>query len=492
MKKIILLAGLLSAAFSFGQNKLLNQDYWKAKPNVQTVQADIAAGNSPSEQNQMQFDPVTMAILNDAPLETIIYLISQKGNSTNKPTHDGRIYLHWAAMRNNAPLVEYLLRGGSDITTEDTGGRTPFQFGAAGMSRETLEKFLNGGLPLNYRDENGANLLMLTAGKDTADLELTKFLINKGVNPLDKDKGGKTFVDYAARMGNVDLLKNLTANKYPVTDNAVLMAAQGGRAANPMPVFVYLVETLRLNPGAVDQNGRNALHYLIGKENSAEQVNYFLGKKVSITQQDKEGNTVLNYAARSRNSANLMTLLQLPEAKSVINKANMAGITPILAAAQSGSPEVLQTIAQLGGDMGAKDAKGNSILNYVMESFSERNKDSVPNIQAKLNFLKSRNFDFKTKDANGETLLHLAAMKDQPELMKTALEYSKDLNAQNKDGNTPLMEAAAVAKSPAVMQSLLQAGADKNMKNTFEETAYTVASENEMLQKSKTDLSFLR
>ena len=56
-------------------NVLLTEAYWKQKPSVAQVQQAIAEGNSPTALNARAFDATSMAILNAAPYETIIYLI---------------------------------------------------------------------------------------------------------------------------------------------------------------------------------------------------------------------------------------------------------------------------------------------------------------------------------------------------------------------------------------------------------------------------------
>src|SRR6188768_1258013 len=91
------------------KNALLEQSFWKTNPDIATVQAEIAKGSSPSESNDRAFDAVVMAINNDAPNATIKFLLEQPGNPVTKSTHDNRRYLHWAANKGNAEIVNYLI-----------------------------------------------------------------------------------------------------------------------------------------------------------------------------------------------------------------------------------------------------------------------------------------------------------------------------------------------------------------------------------------------
>ncbi|WP_394265507.1 ankyrin repeat domain-containing protein [Bergeyella zoohelcum] len=493
MKRIFILSGLFVNAFLLGQNKFLNQNYWKAKPTVETIKADISAGHSPSEFNDGLFDPVTLAINNDAPYETIIYLLSQDGNAVNKVTHDGRIYLHWASFRNRTELVEYLIKAGSDLYAKDTGGRTPFDFGAlGGMTKATFEKYFNAGYPVKKLDNNGANALMIAAARDNEKLETTEYLISKGLSVKDKDKFGRTIVDYATRAGNVKTVEAMVKKGYPYTDQALIMAAMGIRATNSLPIFTYLIETLKINPNTTDKEGKNALHYLAGKDNSEEQVTFLLSKKINTGKIDTEGASPFLSAAKSKNLKNITALLKSERNKNLINTGNNFAQTPLMMAAQYSTPEMMEYLILNGAKTDIKDNKGNGLLYYITQSYSPRRKESVQHISQKLTLLKKNNFQFGTKNANGNTLLHLIAETDNIELMKIALQFYQEVNAQNSQGNTALMNNAMVATSENIMKLLIEAGANTQIENEFGETAHALASENEILQSKNINLSFLK
>lgn len=116
----------------FAQNNVLGErSYWKNKPSLDDVKQKIAEGHDASALNAYAFDPVTWAILENSPNETIEFLLKQKGNGVNKLTHDGRTYLFWAAYKDNLQLMQYLLKNGAKTTIVDTHGNSVINFAAA-------------------------------------------------------------------------------------------------------------------------------------------------------------------------------------------------------------------------------------------------------------------------------------------------------------------------------------------------------------------------
>ena len=97
-----------------------------------------------------------------------------------------------------------------------------------------------------------------------------------------------------------------------------------------------------------------------------------------------------------------------------------------------------------------------------------------------------------TPQKDGNTLYHLAVIKNDLNLLKKLADLKIDSNAKNNDGLTALHKAAMIAKDDAILKYLISIGAQKDAKTEFDETPYTLAKENETLTKKKTDLEFLK
>lgn len=505
MKKLLialLALGTLSAKAQ--QNTLLQSAFWQAAPTVDAVKAEVAKGNNPSQFNGNSFDPVVLAINANAPTSTIQYLIEQPGNDVNKLTHDGRIYLHWAASRGNAELVEYLLTKGSKLDLFDTHGSTPLLFAANGGQQNTkiYDAFLAHGA--NFKkdiNQDGANVLLLAIANDK-NFALTDYFISKSVDLNSVDANGNNAFAYAARTGNVEFLKALVQKGVKPNANAMLMAAQGGggRGAAPagtgLAVFEYL-ESVGIKPTVVAKNGENVLHAIARKPNQAEQIRYFLSKGVSVNQVNEDGNNVFMAAAAANRDIAALELL-VPQVKN-INQANNAGQTALMLAVKGNSPEVVSYLISKGADVKVLDKKGNNLAFYAVESYrgaggrgGAMGGNSNQDFDNKLSVLKQNGLDIAAPQKDGNTLYHLAVAKNDLNLVKKVEALGVDINAKNKEGITALHKAALIAKDDVMLKYLLSINAKKDEVTNFKETAFDLASENETLVKNKVAISFLK
>ena len=525
MKQLLSIA-LVGVALSVQaqKNTLLEQSFWQGKPTADQVKAEVEKGNSPSQLNPSSFDPVVLAINTQAPNETIKYLLAQPGNGVDKITHDSRNYLHWAAFRGNLEIVDYLLSKGAKTSTEDSHGATPLNFAAgAGITDPQLyDKLVKAGANLK-KDVNhdGANALLLGIANDK-DLKLTEYLVSKGLDLKSTDAAGNNAFGYAARGGNLDVLKALQQRGVPVDPNAMIMAAQGSRRGPAsMEVFQYL-ESVGVKPSAVNKNGENALHALVRRPGQTALIEYFLSKGADVNQADEDGNTpFMNAAANNRDLATLELLL--PKVKNV-NQANAKGATALAMAVRGNSPEVVTFLLDKGTTVGVTDKAGDNVAAYLIQGYRPTapgqggpggmaggpgqagpgqaspgqggpRPEGGPRgdeFGTKLTLLQQKGLDVKAPQQNGNTLYHLAVSKNDLGLLKKLEPLQIDVNARNKEGMTALHKAAMIAKDDAMMKYLLSIGAKKDISTNFKETAYDLASENESLSKGNVSLTFLK
>lgn len=480
------------------KNVLLDQSFWQTKPEVGVVKAEIEKGNKPSEFNPAHFDPVVLAINAQAPNATIKYLIDQPGNDVAKITHDSRTYLHWAANRGNTEIMEYLIAKGANVGSQDSRGNTPLNFAASGGQTDTKVYDILAANGVNLKTaltSEGANALLLAVANDK-DLRLTDYFISKGLSLKSTDAAGNNIFAYAARGGNIEVLKALVAKGVPPSDNAFLLAAQGGRrGGSPIEVFQYL-ESLKLNPKVVGKNGENALHSIVRRPNQNEIVNYFLDKGVDVNQKDEDGNTVLMNAASSNRDTSMIGLILAKTKNS--NESNKSRQTALSMAVRGNSADVVKYLVNRGADVNVLDKEGNNLAFYLIESKGgsqgERpgSQSGSNDFELKLKVLKAKGLDITSPQKNGNTLYHLAVAKNDLQLLKSFEGMKIDINSKNQEGLTPLHKAAMLSKDGEMIQYLLSMGAKKDIRTNFDETAFDLASENEFLSKNEASITSLK
>jgi ankyrin repeat protein len=503
MKKNLFVSFALAATFlatAQQKNSLLDPSFWKTSPDVATLKAEIAKGNNPSQSNPMAFDAVVYAINNDAPNETIKFLLEQPGNTITKPTHDNRIYLHWAAAKGNLEIVNYLITKGSDINLEDSHGTTPITSAVSSGQKNTAiyDAFFKAGIDPKKKYKDGANLLLMAIPNDK-DLTLCNYFISKGLFLKDTDNYGNTAFNYAARTGNIELLKTLLQKGIKPTDNALIIASEGSRRdANTLELYKYLVEDLKLKPTVISIEGQTVLHNLVRKANQSEIINYFISKGVDINKTDNDGNTALMNAAAGRDSQALELLL--PKVKD-INIQNAKGESALSIAIQAGTPKAVELLLNKKANTAVLDKDGNNLGYYLIQSyrpqFMGRSPESSNAITedpfaAKAKLLQNNGVNLAQAQKDGSTLYHFAILKNDITLLKKIADLNIDINAKNKDGLTALHKAAMIAKNDAVLKYLLSIGAKKDIKTDFDESAYDLAKENETLTKNNISVEILK
>ncbi|MDR6843740.1 ankyrin repeat domain-containing protein [Flavobacterium granuli] len=505
MKKNFFISFALMGAFFVSaqqKNSLLEQSFWKTKPDVTALQAEIAKGNSPSEYNDRSFDPVVLAINNDAPNATIKFLLEQPGNDVNKSTHDNRIYLHWASGKGNTEIVEYLIAKGSNINLEDSHGSFPIMAAASSGQKSTAiyDAFFKAGIDPKRKYQDGVNLLLMAIPYDK-DLTLSNYFVSKGMSLKDVDNEGNTAINYAAKTGNVTLIKTLLEKGVKPTDNALIFAAQGSRReTNSIETYKYLVEDLKLKPTVTNKEGQTVLHYLANKSNQTEIINYFLAKGVDVNKADNEGNTALMVAASAKEIATLEQLLPLVKNN---NTQNTKGESALTIAVKSGSPEAVALLLEKGADVKVTNKDGNNLGFYLIESYRPQaggmargpeagNGPKQDPFAAKAKLLQEKGLNLATPQKDGNTLYHLAVAKNDLALLKKIADLNIDINAKNNDGLTALHRATMIAKDDKILKYLISIGAKKEITTDFKESTFDLAKENESLAKNKTDLEFLK
>ncbi|WP_025741771.1 ankyrin repeat domain-containing protein [Aquimarina pacifica] len=464
IKCIIFLVILLETTITIAQkeNIFLQRSYWQLNPSISDIEEKIKEGHNITALNEHFFDAVSWALIEKTDNTTIKYLLTKQGNDVNKLTHDARTYIFWAAYRDNLEMMKFLVNQGAKTDIIDSHGYSLLNFTAVtGQLNTKLYDFCiaHGADIVNEKNKEGANALLLVA-PFIKEYSFIEYFTSKGIDLHSTDQQGNGIFNYASKRGNTNLLdilvkkgvayKGLNNNN----GNAMLFASNGTRGhTNSLATYQFL-EKLGIAPNVTTKKGQTPLHALAYKSKETDVLGYFLSKGVSINSKDHTGRTALTNAV------------------------------------QWGTTKVVDFLVANGADVSVKDNQGNTLAYYLLHSFDA---DQPEMFNKKLTTLTKQGFDIKERsEKNGGSLYHIALDKNNITLLKRIKAFDIDVNTKNKEGITPLHKAAMTAKDESILKYLLSIGADKNIKTDFEESVYDLASENELLQKNKIAINFLK
>lgn len=478
------------------KNVFHDREFWKTNPSIDIIEQKITEGNNPSALNPYGFDAVVYATLEKTSNTSILHLLSKKGNDINKLTHDKRTYVFWAAYANNVELMKHLIANNARMDLKDSHKFSVSTFAAATgqTNKEIYELCIDNGIDIkNDIDEHGANALLLLTPY-LKDFTLIDYLISKGLDLHSTDNDGNGVFNYTARTGNKEMLDLLMKKKVTYKElnkkggNAMIFASQGTRkGSNPLAFFTYL-ENLGIEPNITNNNGITPLHNLAYNSKDMDVFNYFLNKNINVDQPDEKGNTPLLNAAHS-NSLDIIKLIT--KNTNDLNAVNQDGHSALTNAIKSNTLDVINFLMDQNIDLNGVDSKGNHLGYYLIKSF---NPSKIDEFKKKKEVLTKKRIDISKPQKDGNTLYHLAIEKNNLELLKMihGYGYSIDINTKNLEGITALHKAAMMAKNDKILEYLLSIGADKTIKTNFEESAFDLASENEILKENNVNIKFLK
>ena len=492
-KSLILL--LLAPIFLFAQrpqstNELHNRTFWQTQPNVATVQQKIKEGHDAVTPNATAFDAVCFAIMAKAPLETVEYLLSLPGNDINKPTHDGRSYLMWAGSAGDLDTMKLLLSKGADTKIVGSHGFNWFTFtvNAGHENTAIYELMVGNGVDLKETNRAGANAILLLA-PHSKNGKIIAYFQEKGLDINAVDKQGNNILFYAAKGGNVDLMKKYIAEGFEYKkinvdgENIVVFASVGGRGSSiPLEVYQYF-DSLGLDMALTNNAGENALHNVASNTKDLRIIDFFIEKGIDVNQKNKEGNTSFLNAAKGNN---LLVLEKLVPSTQNIDQQNIEGLSALTYAIKSMNLDAFKLLQKKGANAHIVDASGNNLFYHLFKAYSRRNST---HFETFVNELINAGVSFKNASTK-DFPLHIAIAKGENELIQKALELGADINQKNSDGLTPLHLAAMKATNVKLLQLLISKGADKKTRTNFDESAYELAQENELL--SNANITFLK
>ena len=282
-------------------------------------------------------------------------------------------------------------------------------------------------------------------------------------------------------------------------------------------VFTVLIEA-GADVEARNGHGQTPLH-LAAQGNKPAVVSQLVGAGSDLDARDRNGNTPLHASARGGFPPVAHLLLELGadptlfndqgqvadpmscdhwntgvfariatavattaclEGEADVNARDENGNTPLLLATSnlgggtdgapaSEDPAVVTVLLEAGADVNARDGQGNTpLLHTAGGKFVEPRRARYDRVEnpAVMAALLAAGADVNALSATGATPLHQAASVEGVETVPMLLEAGAGIRARDSEGNTPLLMAAYGGfRNPAVLETLVAAGAEVNERN---------------------------
>ena len=164
--------------------------------NLEAVEILIRSGAHINAQDNKGNTALHFAIKHSQ--EAIISTLLEWRASSNFGDYQGNTALHWAIKLEDIDTAKQLLNHGADPNIPNKWGDSPLHFAILESQPEFVELFLQYDITkINFKDSNGNTPLHLVGYlKDSAEIKISKLLLDNGADPRIENNVGKSVVEY--------------------------------------------------------------------------------------------------------------------------------------------------------------------------------------------------------------------------------------------------------------------------------------------------------
>ncbi len=425
----------------------------------------------------------------------------------NMAEPDGTTALHWAADSDNTGLVELLVRAGANVRATNRYGVTPLWLACTNGNATTVVLLLKAGADPNTVLPEGETVLMTAAR--TGKVDAVKALVEAGAAVNAKEGWhGQTPLMWAAAEGHPDVIQVLVARGADIHARsnggftALLLAAREGQAGAVQALLnagANLGDALpaRNRPGASAgaETGLNA--FLLAAANAHYELAAWLLDRGADANAAPQGWTALHQVSWVRkagisgsnnpapegsgNMDSLAFVRKLVAKGAALNARvtkkpgmgvttlNAIGATPFLLAARTADGELMRLLAQLGADPLLPNEDNTTPLLVAAGIGTQapgEDPGTEPEVLDAVSVALQLGNDLNAVDKNGETVMHGAAYKHVPSVVRLLAAKGARIdvwNQPNAKGWTPLKIAEGVQRGMNIVSSPQTAAAIRDV-----------------------------
>lgn len=368
----------------------------------------------------------------------------------------------------NTQNLKCMLAAGfnSNMMLEGIPYQTPLIFSSTYGNKETSKILLEQNANLEYMTVDGKTAFI--AAIDSRNFDIASLLLSKGANIEQKDNIGNTPLIHAAEVGNLPAIKfllennaNLNAKNYDGEtalskasnaghDYVVLFLLTNNTEIDNKIAFKILSDAIKSNnmdllsvilektPSLInekDSSGKTPLILAVSEDN-IDAVKFLISKGANKNAQDNNGMTPLMFAARDGQENIFFESLNAGANTKL--KSNV-GYSALSFSISSQNPNILKALIKKGGDVNEVDyeKKFSPLISYIFSSGfgGEKGNEEIADIliknKANINFQNDR----------GETVLMLAIIMHQVNLVNKLLKNHPNINLKDKEGHSIMYHA---------------------------------------------------
>jgi serine/threonine-protein phosphatase 6 regulatory ankyrin repeat subunit B len=236
---------------------------------------------------------------------------------------------------------------------------------------------------------------------------------------------------------------------------------------NRTPDFKRLM-TLNVDVNQLDPEGYTALHHAAWHD-CEYLVLLLLENNADVTARTPKGYTPLMLAARKR-AATIVEMLVSPSANTVA--ATTAAPTDVSSSSSSSRPTTMPF---------AQAAQKTAALSEAERTDAMLRAVNDADLATAARMIAAGGISVDEGDDQGRTMLALAAIRGEPEMLRLLLCAGADINAVDSRQNSPLMHAV-MAKQPAAISALMAGGGKTGQTNLHGQSALSLAIDSNDLQ----------
>lgn len=415
---------------------------------------------------------------------TAIRALLRNPAGVNAAQADGMTALHWAARWDDVETARRLVESGARVSSTNRYGVTPLALACVNGSTGMVELLLRHGADPRAAQPGGETALMTAAR--TGKPGPVKALLQRGADPNVRERAGQTALMWAAAEGNteaVQLLLGAGADLKATVDSgfdAFFFAARNGRretvrallgagadvraAMEPRrpasrgpgrgtSALVLAIENghyelaLELLDGGADPNDQRSgfapLHIMTWVRKPPRGEDYGappppeLGKFSSVD--------FIRALVKRGADVNL----RLANGRGAPGKFSPKGATAFFMASATADVPLMKLLMELGANPAIPNADGCTPLIaacgiHVGSDQATEVAGEEPEVLEAAKLLLEHGADINAVDANGETAMHGAALKNLPKVVQFLADHGARVdvwNHPNTFGSTPLMLA---------------------------------------------------